>query len=184
MDRSKHTMTKYLGDEKNHKAINNQIFKRLNIVAKDFYEVELVKSTIEHREPNIVGFFMLQFAKLRMLELYYNFFDKFCDISKLEELEMDSDSLCLALAEEELDDFILPSKRAEWIERRSKDCRDDFRADAKNNFFPVLAALNMTRENQDCSRRSSDAPKCNACVVKPIAVTIVKVKSISLAVKV
>ena len=136
MDRSKHTMTKYLGDEKTHKAINNQFFKRLKIVAKDLYEVELVKSTIEHREPIIVGFFIIQYAKLRMLELHYNFFDNFCDVNKFEELEMDTDSLYLALAEEDLDDCILPSKRAEWTERRSKDCRDDFRADAKNNFFP------------------------------------------------
>ena len=47
MDRSKHTMTKYLGDErrKNPQAINNQFFKRLKIVAKDLYEVETVKST-------------------------------------------------------------------------------------------------------------------------------------------
>ena len=101
---------------------------------------------------------------------------------------MDTDFLYLALAEEDLDYCILPSKRAEWTETRSKDCRDDFRADAKKNtLFPVLAVLNirnMTRENQDCSRRSSDAPKCYACVVKPIAVTIVKVKRISLVVKV
>ena len=60
-------MTKYLGDEKTHKVINNQFFKRPNIVAKDLYEVELVKSFIEHREPIIVGFFILQYAKLRML---------------------------------------------------------------------------------------------------------------------
>ena len=74
-----------------------------------------------------------------MLELYYNFFDEFCDVTKFEELEMDTDSLYLALAEEDLDDFILPSKRAEWTERRSKDCREDFRADAKN----VLVVLNI-----------------------------------------
>ena len=78
------------------------------------YEVELVKSTIEHCEPIIVGFFILQNDKLRMLELYYNFFDKFCDVKKFEGLEMDTDSLYLALAEEDLDDCILPSKRAEW----------------------------------------------------------------------
>ena len=51
---------------------------------------------------------------------------------------------------------------------------------------PVLIALNirnMTRENQDCSRRSSDAPKCYASVVKLVAVMIVKVKSIFFAVK-
>ena len=166
------------------KAINHQFFERLNIVAKDLYEVQLVKSTIEHRELFIVGFFILQYAKLKMLELYYNFFDKFCIFNKFEELEMDTDSLYLALAEENLYDCNLPSKRAEWTEKRSKDCRDDFRADAKKKtiFFPVLAVLNiikMTRENQDCSRRSSDAPNCYACVVKPIAVTIVKVKIIS-----
>ena len=49
-DKSKHTMTKYLEDEKTHKAINNQIFKRLNIAAKSLYELELVKFTIEHRD--------------------------------------------------------------------------------------------------------------------------------------
>ena len=132
------------------------------------YEKELVNSTIEHCEPIIVGFFRLQYAKLKMLELYYNFFDNFCDVNKFEELEMDTDSLYLALAKEDLDDCILPSNRAEWSEKRSKDCRDDFRADAKNNFFPVFAVLNIrnkTRENQDCSRRNSDAMKCYACVV-------------------
>ena len=34
-----------------------------------------------------------------MLELYYNFFKKFCDVDMFEELEMDTDSLYLALAE-------------------------------------------------------------------------------------
>ena len=70
MNRSKHTMTKYLGDKKTHKAINNHSVKRLNIVAKDLYEVEFVKFTLENREPIIVGFFILQYAELRMLELY------------------------------------------------------------------------------------------------------------------
>ena len=78
IDRSRHTKTLYLNDEKTHKAINNRLFRRLNNVSTDIYEVELVKSTVEHREPIIVGFFILQYAKLRMLELYYNFFDKFC----------------------------------------------------------------------------------------------------------
>ena len=90
MDRSKHTMTKYLGDEKTHKAINNQFFKRLNIVAKDLYKVELVKSTIEHREPIIVEFFILQYAKLRMLELYYNFFDEFCHVNNSKWIQIPS----------------------------------------------------------------------------------------------
>ena len=80
MDRSRHAITKYLNNEKTHKAIKELLFKRIkriNTVEKDLYEVELLKSTIEHREPILVGFFILQYAKLRMLELYYNFFDEF-----------------------------------------------------------------------------------------------------------
>ena len=68
------------------------------------YDVELAKAQIEHKTPIIVVFFILQYAKLRMLEFYDNFFTKFCDVDKLEELEMDADSLYLALAEKELED--------------------------------------------------------------------------------
>ena len=63
--------------KKTHNAINELLFKRLNTVEKNLYEVELLKSTNQYREPIIVGFFILQYAKLRMLELYNNFFDKF-----------------------------------------------------------------------------------------------------------
>ena len=76
MDRSRHPVTKYLSDEKTHSAINSKLIKRLNHITDQLYEVELVKSEIEHREPIIVGFFILQYAKLRMLEHYYNFFKK------------------------------------------------------------------------------------------------------------
>ena len=99
MNRSRHTVTKYLNDEKTHSAINNELFKRLNFITDQLYEVELVKSGIEHREPIIVGYFIFQNAQLRMLELYYNFFKKFCDTEKYEELEMDTDSLYLALSD-------------------------------------------------------------------------------------
>ena len=76
MDRSRHTITKYLNDEKTHKAFFEPLIKRLNTVQKELYEIELLKSTIEHKQPIIVGFFILQYAKLRMLELYYKFSTK------------------------------------------------------------------------------------------------------------
>ena len=64
--------------------MNSKLLKRLNHITDQLHEVELVNSEIEHREPIIVGFFILQFAKLRMLELYYIFFKKFCDTDKYE----------------------------------------------------------------------------------------------------
>ena len=70
MDRSRHTVTKFSNDEKTHSANINKLFKRLNFITDQLYEIELVKSEIEHREPILVGFFILQYAKLRILELY------------------------------------------------------------------------------------------------------------------
>ena len=58
MDRSRHTMTKYLTDEKTHSASDSKMFKRLNHITDQMYEVDLVKSEIEHREPILVGFFI------------------------------------------------------------------------------------------------------------------------------
>ena len=71
-----------------------------------------------------------------MLELYYNFFDKFCDVDTFEEFEMDTDSLNLALAQNNLYDCIRPSKKTEWEALRENHCDDSFKAHAVQNFFP------------------------------------------------
>ena len=130
MHRSRHTVTKYLSDEKTHAVINSKLFKKLDHMNNSLYEVELAKAQMEHREP-----IFLQYAKLRMLELYYNFFTRFCDVNKFEELKMDTDSLYPALAEKELEDCIRPEMRAEWQRLRSNDCVGNFSADAVANFF-------------------------------------------------
>ena len=70
-----------------------------------------------------------------MLELYYKFFFKFCVVSKFEELEMDTDSLCLDLASKELEDCIKREMRAERRRLRSNECVHSFIADAVTNLF-------------------------------------------------
>ena len=93
-----------------HSAINIKLFRRFNFTNDHLYEVELVKSEIEHREAIIVGFFFLQYANLRMLKLCYNFFKKFCHTEKYEELEMDTDYIYLAVSEENLEDIYFPEE--------------------------------------------------------------------------
>ena len=66
------------------------------------------------------------------------FLQKFSDTDKYEELEMDTDSLYLALSEENLEDVILPEKRTEWDQLRSKYCTDDFTPNATDIFFPTI----------------------------------------------
>ena len=48
MDRSRQTVTKYLTDGKTHSAINRKMFNRPNHITDQLYEVELLKSEIEH----------------------------------------------------------------------------------------------------------------------------------------
>ena len=49
---------------------------------------------------------------------------------------MDSDSLYLALSEENLEDIFLRERRNEWEAIRSRDCTDSFTANATATFFP------------------------------------------------
>ena len=55
MDRSRHTVTKYLSDEKAHGTIKNKMYKRLRFINDQLYEVELVKSEVQNKEPIIFG---------------------------------------------------------------------------------------------------------------------------------
>ena len=72
-----------------------------------------------------------------MMELYYNFFHKYCDENEFEKVEIDTDSMYLALAEDNLDDCIIPAGKTQWTLICRNDCRYDFQADAKKSFFHV-----------------------------------------------
>ena len=141
MDCSQHTVTKYFSDKKTNATINSKLFKKLDNVNNSLREVELAKAQIEHKEPIVVGFLFLQYAKSRMLEQHYNFFDKFCDVHKFDELEMDTDSLYLAFAERKLQNYTRPEMTGDWQRLRSNDCVDSFTVDAVANFFPQTCCL-------------------------------------------
>ena len=136
MDRSRHSQTQYVGEATASTLINNKNFKDYNQITDQLFEVTNAKSKIVHKEPIVVGFFILQYAKLRMLELYYNFLDKYCDKSKFVEIEMDTDSLYMAMSVDSVNQLVSEANNIEWMEIRSHDCRDDFEADAERNFFP------------------------------------------------
>ena len=144
-------------------------FKQLRYIDDSLYEVELVKAQIEHREPIVVGFFILQYAKLRMLELYYNF-QKYCDQSKFEEIEMDTDSLFstsgkliafLKCISKSISDCITQEKAEEWSGIRKDDCIDEFEADSSGNFSPghVLLTPSLINGSQVCSKKSFEVQK-------------------------
>ena len=116
--------------------MNNKFFEKLNHLNYSLYEVESKKSKVEHKEPIIVGFLILQYAKLRMLELYYQFLHNSCDISSFEQMEMDTDSLYLPLAHKSLEDCIKAKLEGTWNTVRKNDCSKQIFVNSTSNVFP------------------------------------------------
>ena len=76
--------------------------------------MEMAKSSVNWNLPNQIGFFTYQYAKLRMLEFYYDCIDYYIDRSDFELSEMDTDSLYFALSSHDLESAVKPSKRREF----------------------------------------------------------------------
>ena len=90
LDRSKHSKTQYVVGAEVDKMVNERKFKNLNVLPSYFCEVEMVKSEVNHREPIIVGLFIMQYAKLTMLQLFYKFFHIFLNSQMYDQIEMDT----------------------------------------------------------------------------------------------
>ncbi|KAI8516762.1 hypothetical protein Bbelb_053430 [Branchiostoma belcheri] len=89
------------------RRINTSRFRHLVVVNDEgFFEIESAKRKIKFDLPLQIGFFVYQYAKLRMLEFYYDFMLEFVDVSDFQYCEMDTDSAYIALSANSLDDVI------------------------------------------------------------------------------
>ena len=121
-----------------------------------------------------------------MLELYYNFFKKFCDTDKYEELEMDTDSLYLALSEENWKMSFFPKNEMNGTSYVLKIALITLLRMQPTIFSPELVVIptrNMIRESRDSSKENLDVQKSCVSVAKHIVVMTSKLTSTSLAAK-
>ena len=72
----RHRDIKYCTEVGTSLLINNKRFRQLDVVTDDAYEITSSKARLTYDLPHHIGFFVYQYAKLRMLELYYNFVDR------------------------------------------------------------------------------------------------------------
>ena len=56
--------------------VGNKRFRQLDVVSEDAYEVTSNKARVKYDLPLHIGFFVYQYAKLRMLQFYYDFVDR------------------------------------------------------------------------------------------------------------
>ena len=103
--------------------INTPFFRQLDPIDEETYEVQSFKKVIKLDLPIQVGFFVYQYAKLRMLQFYFDFIDKYLDRSDFQYCEMDTDSAYIAISGESIEKLVKPELIA------------DFQKD-KKNWFP------------------------------------------------
>ena len=79
-----------------------------------YYEVEKTKKKINLDFPIHIGAFILNYAKLRMLEFYYDFLDYYLSREDFQILEMDSDSNYLGITAGNVEDLIKPELKEQF----------------------------------------------------------------------
>ena len=107
-NKANHKSVCFLNEAKTAKKVALPTFQGLEPIADDLYEVALAKSKISEDLPNHIGFFVYvltrystihvlifihffcsyNYAKLRMLQFYYDFLLKYIDKRDFELLEM------------------------------------------------------------------------------------------------
>ena len=88
----RHRDIKYCTEVGTSLLINNKRFRQLDVVAEDAYEVTSNKARVTYDLPLHIGFFVYQYAKLRMLQFYYDFIDRYVERPLYQYCEMDTDS--------------------------------------------------------------------------------------------
>ena len=115
----RHRDINYCTEKAASRMINDKRFRQLDIVIDDAYEIEMSKRTVAYTLPVHVGFFVLQYAKMRMLQFYYDF-SRYVERPLFQYCEMDTDSAYLALADESVDALVTPALRDHYFRHRSE----------------------------------------------------------------
>ena len=117
----KHMNTKFTTDEKLIDEIfRSPFFDDLEEISEGVFEVRQRKRRLTITRPYQCGIAVYQLAKLRMLEFYYDFVDKFCDRRDFEVIQMDTDSLYMALSANDFDDIIKPDLKELYKDEKPK----------------------------------------------------------------
>ncbi len=114
MVRERHQRVCYVQGETKAKALINDVnFQKMTELSSDIYEAELSKRSITLDLPIILGYTILQYTKVRMLEFFfYDCVDRYVDRADFEYIQMDTDSAYVALAGPSLESVMKPSLTA------------------------------------------------------------------------
>ena len=116
--------------------VNKPQFRKLVELDDDIFEIEAARKTIRFDVPIQIGFFVLNYAKLRMLQFYYDFLCNYINPALFECIQMDTDSLYLGIAGSDLESIISPDKRSEFENLVYKSCHKSEMRASDDIFMP------------------------------------------------
>jgi hypothetical protein len=110
----RHTNISYTKDEKHvDRALRSAWFDDL-VEIGSAYEITSRKPRVTIFRPFQIGIAVYQLAKLRILEFYHDFLDRFVSRRDFELIQMDTDSLYFAITESALEAVVRPELRTEF----------------------------------------------------------------------
>ena len=116
-----HMTTKFTKDGKLiDKIFRSPFFEDLEEISEGVFELRQRKRKVTITRPYQCGIAVYQLAKLRMLEFYYDFLDKFCDRRDFELIQMDTDSFYMTLSANDFDDIIKPDLKELYKDEKKK----------------------------------------------------------------
>ena len=121
MNKSKFKNVKFVNEKQFNRAKNSYFFYDADQHGES-YEVSSNPRTVKQNIPIQVAFSVLDYAKLRMLEFYYDCIDKYLNQCDFQYMLMDTDSAYMGLTDD-FDKLIKP------------ELKEEFERD-KNNWFP------------------------------------------------
>jgi hypothetical protein len=123
MNKEKHKKVSFV--EGHHDALrktNSPQFRQMEILDKDLFEIQMAKKRIKMDLPIQLGFFILQLAKLRMLEFYYDFMDVYFDRKDWEMIMTDTDSAYFGFTSENIYDLVKTNKETDFHQMMNGFC--------------------------------------------------------------
>ena len=148
----KHMNTKFTTDEKLiDKIFRSPYFDDLEEISEGVFEVRQRKRQVTITRPYQCGIAVYQLAKLRMLEFYYDFVDKFCDRRDFELIQMDTDSFYMALSTEDFDSAVRPEMKELYKdEKKNWLVTDEYSKRVPGLFKPEFKGKRMIALTSKC----------------------------------
>ena len=95
-------------------SINKPLFRRLEELDEDVYEINILRRNVKIELPMVIGLFVLQKAKIIILQFIYDFIKVYFSDQDIQLLSHDTDSVYIAMSAENLEELLIPSLKESY----------------------------------------------------------------------